>query len=194
MPLTKYSFALSSERLAKGRTAIDLGCAAFAATAAVAGPASGVAASRDEGRKRPAANAASASASITRIMRSIRRAVRGAVGPAGSSAASRLSPCGVHSNTQANASAGRKPMARRTTTLRASHSGAPNSGSTVAATCTTSHAPTRYRPAMRSTLRRLSSASRLMAADRIRSRYRPAAGTAAGSRACANAWRRRGVR
>jgi hypothetical protein len=37
-------------------------------------------------------------------------------------------------------------------------------GSSVLETCVTSHAPTSYNPAMRMTLRRLSSASRLMKA------------------------------
>ncbi len=41
--------------------------------------------------------------------------------------------------------------------LRGSQSGAPNIGNTVPDTCTSSHAPTRYNPAMRMTLRRFSS-------------------------------------
>src|ERR1700741_4522460 len=43
--------------------------------------------------------------------------------------------------------------------LRPIQSGAPNIGSTVPATCVTSQAPTMYNPAMRKTLRRLSSAN-----------------------------------
>src|SRR5438876_12250350 len=42
--------------------------------------------------------------------------------------------------------------------LRGNQSGAPNIGNTVPATCTSSHAPTRYSPAKRMTLRRFSSA------------------------------------
>jgi len=96
-------------------------------------------------------------ASTTMISRSMRRAVRGAMEASGATSASRFRPSGVSSNNQAKASAGRKPIASTSTMLRASHSGAPNIGSKVPATCTTSHAPTRYSPAMRMTLRRCSS-------------------------------------
>src|SRR6266566_6208671 len=48
------------------------------------------------------------------------------------------------------------------TTLRGNHSGAPNIGSTVLATCTSNHEPTRYRPAKRITLRRFSSEKKLI--------------------------------
>ena len=52
-------------------------------------------------------------------------------------------PSGVSSNTQAKISAGTKLIASTTTMLRGSHAGVPNIGSTVPATCTMSHAPTR---------------------------------------------------
>src|SRR5207248_8298355 len=45
--------------------------------------------------------------------------------------------------------------------LRGNQSGAPNIGSTVLATCTSNHEPTRYRPAKRITLRRFSSVKKL---------------------------------
>ena len=96
-------------------------------------------------------------------MCSIRRAVCGAMDSSGLTSASRFRPSGVSSNTQANTSAGMNPIASRMTMLRGNHSGAPNIGSTVPATCVISHAPTRYNPAMRMTLRRLSSAMKLMA-------------------------------
>jgi hypothetical protein len=96
------------------------------------------------------------------MVRSMRRAVCGAIDCSGGTSASRLIPSGVSSNTQLKISAGMKPSANSTTTLRGSHSGAPNIGSTVPATWISSHAPTRYNPAMRMTLRRLSSAMRLM--------------------------------
>ena len=102
------------------------------------------------------------------ISRSSRRAACGlpAAGCAADSSASRFRPSGVHSNTQANASAGTKPTASATTTARATHAGTSNSGSTVALTCTSSQAPTRYRPAARRTLRRLSSSNQFPATRR----------------------------
>src|SRR5690606_17264323 len=57
----------------------------------------------------------------------------------------------------------RNPTASSTITPRSIQPGSPNAGNTVSATWTTSQAPTRYSPAIRTTLRRLSSASRPMA-------------------------------
>src|SRR5262249_50407007 len=74
---------------------------------------------------------------------------------------SRRMPSGVISYTQANTSAGTNPIASSTTIERGSQFGASNIGSNVPATCVISHAATRYRPAMRMTLRRVSSANRL---------------------------------
>ena len=96
------------------------------------------------------------------IMRSMRRAVCGAMDSSGFTSASRLIPCGVSSNTQANTSAGMRPIASRITMLRGSQAGASNIGSTVLDTWVNNQAPTRYKPAMRMTLRRLSSARNLM--------------------------------
>ena len=50
---------------------------------------------------------------------------------------------GVSSNAQENINAGINPIASKMTMLRGNHSGAPNIGNTVPATCTSSHAPTR---------------------------------------------------
>src|SRR5215468_2801424 len=52
------------------------------------------------------------------------------------------------------------------TIARNTHGGASNPGSSVAETCAISHAPTRYSPAMRMTLRRRSSAKNEPAAIR----------------------------
>ena len=81
------------------------------------------------------------------ISRSMRRAVCGAIDCSGAISSSRLRPAGVSSNTQAKTSAGTKPIASTITMLRGNQAGAPNIGSTVPATCTISHAPTRYSPA-----------------------------------------------
>ena len=70
---------------------------------------------------------------------------------------SRFRPSGVNSNAHATIRAGTKPTASTATTAFITQAGASNTGSRVAATCVTSHAPTRYSPAMRMTLRRLSS-------------------------------------
>src|SRR5438105_131716 len=91
------------------------------------------------------------------MARFIRRAICGAIDCPGATSSSRLSPSGVSSNTHENTRVGTKPIARRMTMLRGNQSGAPNIGSTVPATCTSNHAPTRYSPAKRMTLRRLSS-------------------------------------
>ena len=95
-------------------------------------------------------------------MRFMRSAVCGAIDRAGSTSASRLMPSGVSSNTQANTSIGTKPITTSVTSACMAQSGVWKIGSTVPATCTINQAPTRYSPAMRITLRRLSSASRLM--------------------------------
>ncbi len=72
-----------------------------------------------------------------------------------STSLSRFSPSGVSSNTHASTSAGTNPIARTMMTTRSSHDGRSKAGRTVLVTCTTSHAATRYNPAMRCTLRRL---------------------------------------
>lgn len=77
-------------------------------------------------------------------------------------------PSGVSSKTQLKINAGMKPTASRITMLRISHCGAPNSGNTVLDTCTMSQAPTRYSPAARMTLRRLSSTMSDMQQPRCR--------------------------
>ena len=86
----------------------------------------------------------------------------GATDCSGATSASRFKPSGVSSNTQANTSAATKPIASNATSDFITQPGASNTGSNVAATCTISHAPTRYSPAMRMTLRRLSSAKRVI--------------------------------
>src|SRR6266571_448175 len=96
------------------------------------------------------------------IMRFMRRAVCGAMDSSGLTSSSRFKPCGVSSKTQLKISAGMKPIASKITMLRGNQSGAPNIGSTVPATCTSSQAPTRYNPAKRMTLRRFSSAKKFM--------------------------------
>src|SRR5256885_15264330 len=98
--------------------------------------------------------------STAMIVRFMRRAVCGAIDSSGFTSSSRFNPSGVNSNTQLKISAGRNPSASKITTLRGNHSGAPNIGSTVLATCTSNHEPTRYNPAKRMTLRRLSSAKK----------------------------------
>ncbi len=62
--------------------------------------------------------------------------------PAASASLWVLSPCGVSSNIQASTSTGITPISSTTTSARAIHSGAPNNGSTVVETCTSTHATT----------------------------------------------------
>ena len=92
------------------------------------------------------------------IARSSVRAVRGAMDSAAGTSASRRRPCAVSSNIHATANAGTKAIASVITSAFIVHGGASNTGSKVAPTCTSSHAVTRYKPAMRMTLRRFSSA------------------------------------
>ena len=113
--------------------------------------------------KRSKAKNVSARTSTATIWRFIRWAVCGAMDLAGSTSSSRLMPSGVNSNAHANTIAGTKPNASTITSARKAQPGTPNVGNKVLATCTSNHAPTRYSPAMRMTLRRLSSASRLKA-------------------------------
>ena len=80
---------------------------------------------------------------ITMIIRSIRRPVSGVIECSGGASSSRFKPAGVISKTQLKITAGTNPIVSKTTMMRGSHSGAPNMGSTVPATCTTSHAPTK---------------------------------------------------
>ena len=77
------------------------------------------------------------------IMRSMRRPVCGVIDCATGTSSSRLRPSGVSSKIQLKMSAGINPMTSSMTIVRGTHSGAPNIGSTVPATCTSSHAPTR---------------------------------------------------
>src|SRR5262249_3899171 len=104
---------------------------------------------------------ASANANTTRIWRSMRRPVSAVIEALRSISLSRLTPSGVSSNTQANTNAGTKAIASRITIGRGSQSGAANIGRIVLDTCTINQDATRYRPATRMTLRRLSSANRL---------------------------------
>ena len=71
------------------------------------------------------------------------RAVRCEPASAASRAFSRLIPSGVSSNTQANTSAGTKPIASTRMRARSTQPGTSKAGSTVSATCTTSQAATR---------------------------------------------------
>ncbi len=92
------------------------------------------------------------------MSRFMRVATCGDVDSDASRSVSRFRPSGVNSKTQANTKAGMKPMARTITTDLGNQDGASNIGNTVPATCVISHAATKYRPAIRMTLRRLSSA------------------------------------
>ena len=92
------------------------------------------------------------------ISRSMRRPVDDAIDCAGVTSASRRMPSGVNSYSHENTSAGTKPSASNATSVLSTHAGVPKIGSRVSATCTTSQAPTRYSPAMRTTFRRWSSA------------------------------------
>ena len=96
------------------------------------------------------------------MIRSMRRAVCGAIEVSGDTSASRLSPPGVSSYSQAKTMAGTKPSASTITSARSAQPGTPNAGNSVLATCTSNHAPTKYSPAMRMTLRRRSSLKKLM--------------------------------
>jgi hypothetical protein len=60
-----------------------------------------------------------------------------------STSLSRLTPCGVSSNTQAKTRIGTKPIASRITIERGSQSGAANIGRIVLDTCTISHDATK---------------------------------------------------
>jgi hypothetical protein len=77
---------------------------------------------------------------------------------AGALSSSRRRPSGVSSNTQEITGAGIKQITSTPTTVFITQLGASNTGNRVTATCTINQAPTKYSPAMRMTLRRLSSA------------------------------------
>src|SRR5687768_10622862 len=66
-------------------------------------------------------------------------------------------PAGVKSNTQARIMASGNPAITSVTVRRGSHSGAPRSGNTVAATWIRTQPPTAYTPATRPTWRRCNS-------------------------------------
>src|SRR5205807_3508914 len=156
MPSEKYSLPLSSLRLANARTATDLALAADLGSADV-GAATSTASRRGIRTNLSNTKYPSASTSTAMIMRFIRRPVCGAIDRSSGTSSSRFSPSGVISKIQLKMSAGRNPIASKITMLRGNQSGAPNIGSTVLATCTNSHAPTRYSPAKRMTFRRFSS-------------------------------------
>jgi hypothetical protein len=141
-PSVKYALSGSRLRFSNGSTAIDfalmidfdsLGMALDTSAASRLGVSTNL-----SNAKYPTAKS-----STTMIMRSIRRPVCGVIDCSGATSSSRFRPCGVSSKTQLKITAGTNPIANKTTTVRGSHSGAPNIGSTVPATCTTSHAPTR---------------------------------------------------
>ena len=77
------------------------------------------------------------------ITRSSFLPVCGVIDLARSTSFSRFRPSGVSSKAQEKTSAGMKPIASAMTMPRGSQAGASNIGSTVLATCTISHAPTR---------------------------------------------------
>ena len=113
----------------------------------------------------------------------MRRAAIDATGWLDVSSLSRRRPVGVSSNTHENTSAGAKPSASRMISARSTQPGTSNAGNNVSATCTINHAPTRYSPAIRITLRRLSSANRSFIGHRSKGDQPGAAGKTSEKRA-----------
>jgi hypothetical protein len=171
MPSEKYWFSASALMFTKGSTAIE-GVAAAAGTATSLVPTefeAGVAPALPPvtgaggsllGQNRFARISTTSTTSPTTISRSMRRPVCEASSCSGVTSASRLSPSGVSSYNQEKISVGTKPRASSPTSVFITHGGASNTGSRVPATCTITHAPTRYNPAMRITFRRFSSPNR----------------------------------
>ena len=162
IPSAKYSFSASGLILVNGSTASEMVPAA--AGASRSGAALGLSRVAGEAPDLSCvhANSAIATTSSAMMARSSRRVAVAAAAGSPAAPASRRRPSGVSSYTHESTSTATNPIASSATTTFDTHVGASKIGNNVFTTCTTSHAPIRYKPAMRMTLRRWSSASRLM--------------------------------
>jgi len=155
-PSAKYSSSGPLLIATNGRTATDLSISAT--TAGSDSVASGASCSMNLSTSRNP-TAATSTAVVSRLSL---RPVSLVIDCVLSTSFSRLTPSGVISNAQANRTATGKPRIRRRSTDLGTQSGAPKASKATSATWASSHAITAYAAATRNTLRRLSSAIRLI--------------------------------